>query len=95
MTAGNLIKILQVVDPSQVVEFSIGSVRDYKYRAECAKVELRGGECLNYLCANGAEIHNDDDTLWLTITLRQINWPSDGFTKQVEKYDQEHKKGGE
>ena len=94
MTAGNLIKMLQTVDPSQEVEFSIGGALDDSYRRKCAKVELRGGECLNYLCANGAVIYCDGGTPFLTITLEQINWPSDGFKKQVEKYDQEHKETG-
>lgn len=92
MNAGDLIKILQVVDPSQEVEFSIGGTQDDRYREECAKVELQAGECLEFLCADGAEIISDGGIPLLTITLKQVNWPFEGFIKEVNTYDREHKK---
>ena len=92
MNAGDLIKILQVVDPSQEVEFSIGGLYETQYRQNCAKVELQGGDCLNFLYAKGAEILSDGDTPFLTITLEQVNWPIEGFIKEANAYDREYKK---
>jgi hypothetical protein len=73
MKVGDLIKVLQGLNPESSVTLSLG--RDDEYRTLCAKAELAYGECLGFLTVDRIEIYPNacGPDLYADIVLEQDN----------------------
>ena len=93
MKAKELIKVLGAVDPESEVGLQIGGYGDAgeEYRGMCAKVQIEGGECLDYLSIDYAIIHDDDET-WVNLVLRQHNYKDCDMTDIANRFDEKHNK---
>lgn len=87
MKVGDLIKILQGLNPESSITLSLG--RDDEYREKCAKAELTCGECLGYLEVDRIEIYPNalgGPNMWADVVLKQINLGHlDDATKEFDE----------
>lgn len=88
MKAGQLISILQAVNPESEVCLQLGS--NEKYRKMCAKAELLEGEMLLFLSVDKVEIGNDGSNLCLDIVLKQENYYQDTLEEVVAEFDKKY-----
>lgn len=96
MTAGQMIKILQAVEPETSVCFTIGeryTNGGAEYRKDCAKVQLEGYNCLGFLEARRADIFHgqSDDPLQIDFILEQFNYSDKEIDDIVKEYDRHNK----
>ena len=91
MKAKELIKILEAVDPESEIGLQLGGYGREEYRNMCAKVQIEGGELLDFLRIDYAIIHNDDD-VWVNLVLRQDNYNESGMSEIAKKFDEKYKK---
>ena len=92
MKVGDLIKVLQGLNPECSFTLSLG--RDDEYRTKCAKAELTCGDCLGFLAVDRIEIYPDKggSGTWADIVLEQDNLgyldkEADNFDEQYQKID--------
>lgn len=93
MKVGDLIKVLQGLNPDRNISFSLG--RSNEYREKCAKAELACGECLGWLAVDGIEIYSVEkgsemmaDIVLKQYSLGSLNEMADKFDKQYLKNPQ-------
>lgn len=91
MTAKELIKVLEAVNPESEVGLQIGGYGNAgeEYRNMCAKVQIESGECLDDLRIDYAIIHDDDDG-WLNLVLRQNNYIESDMPDIAKKFDEKY-----
>ena len=90
MKVGDLIKVLQGLNPESSFTLSLG--RDDEYRTKCAKAELTCGDCLGYLAVDRIEIYPDEggSEMWADIVLEQSNL---GYLdEEADKFDEQYQK---
>ena len=96
MKVKELIKILELCDPDSPVFVNVGTEGDAEYRRKCAKVELAGGECLEFMDIKDVNISeekdNDTEFLSLTINAKQSNYPKEAFEIALKKFDELYQK---
>ena len=88
MKVGDLIKVLQGLNPESSFTLSLG--RNDEYRTKCAKAELTCGDCLGYLAVDRIEIYPDEggSEMWADIVLEQSNL---GYLdEEAEKFDEQY-----
>ena len=90
MKVGDLIKVLQGLNPESSFSLSLG--RDDKYRTKCAKAELTCGDCLGFLVVDRIEIYPEEGgpDMWADIVLEQNNLIS--LDKEADKFDEQYLK---
>ncbi|MBR3114384.1 MAG: hypothetical protein IKN22_01920 [Bacteroidaceae bacterium] len=90
MKVGDLINVLQRLDPESSITLSLG--RDDEYREMCAKAELVCGDCLGWLAVDRIEIYpnEDDSEMYADIVLKQDNLGS--LNKEADKFDEQYLK---
>ena len=96
MTAGQMIKILQAVEPETSVCFTIGeryTDGGSEYRKKCAKVQLEEGNCLGWLEAMRADIFTcqSDEPLQIDFILEQFGYSDKEIDDIVKEYDRHNK----
>ena len=90
MKVGDLIKVLQGLNPESSFTLSLG--RDDEYRTKCAKAELTCGDCLGFLAIDRIEIYpiEDGDGVWADIILEQDNIVY--LDEKADKFDEQYLK---
>ena len=89
MKVKELIKVLEAVNPESEVGLQIGGYGDAgeEYRDMCAKVQIKSGECLDYLRIDYAVIHDDGD-MWVNLVLRQNNYAESDMSDIAKQFDE-------
>lgn len=82
MTAKELIRILQIMEPDTTVTFSVG--RNDEYRALCARAELATVGSLGYMTVDKIDIYPDDEIM-IDIVLKSASFDLEGEASEFDR----------